>query len=322
MLKSARKQRKKPKDPEGRMPLVDHLRELRDRIVKSLLAIVPLTIIALFFAKDIMGFFAAPVPLCETAQEAARVRESGERCAQLVQQGLTSPFTTYMKVSFVSALVAATPVWFYQLWAFLAPGLHRHEKKYALLFVGCGVPLFVGGGAFAYWILPHAIPMLLGFSYDESNLLVSIDDVISLSMKLVLAFGFAFQLPLILVMLNIGGVLSGRRMLRWWRGMVMGIAVFSAVVTPTDPLSMIALAVPITLLYFGAVGIAILNDKRRDRRDPYADLADDEASDLDLTPSAIEPSEPVSASPALPGQADGSADDDSPTARKGYDDAT
>lgn len=322
MLKSARKLRKKPKDPEGRMPLVDHLRELRDRIVKSLLAIVPLMIVALFFAKDIMGFFAAPVPVCETPEEAAAVRESGERCAELVQQGLTSPFTTYVKVAFGSALVAALPVWLYQLYAFLAPGLHRHEKKYALSTVGFGVPLFVSGGGFAYWILPHAIPILLGFSYDESKLLVTIDDVISLSMKLVLAFGFAFQLPLILVMLNVGGVLSGQRMLRWWRGMVMGIAIFSAIVTPTDPLSMIALAVPITLLYFAAVGFALLNDKRRDRRDPYADLADDEASDLDLTPSALEPSDAVSASPALPSQADGSADDDSPAGRKGYDDAT
>lgn len=319
MRKSAGKQRK---DPEGRMPLVEHLRELRNRIVKSLLAIVPLMVLGFIFAKDIMGFLADPVPLCKDAVEAAQAEREGKRCAQLVQQGLTSPFTTYVKVSLMAALVAATPVWLYQLWAFLAPGLHRSEKKYALLTVAFGVPLFVGGGWFAYWLLPHAIPVLLGFSYDDSDLLVSIDDVISLSVKLVLAFGIAFQLPLILVLLNLGGVLTGRRMLGWWRGMVLGISIFSAMVTPTDPLSMIALAVPITLLYFLAVGISFLNDKRRGRRDLNARLDDDEASDLDLTPSAIEGSEPVTATRALPAQADGSSDESSSAGRNGYDDAT
>ncbi|MBB1243460.1 twin-arginine translocase subunit TatC, partial [Streptomyces durbertensis] len=281
MLKSARK---KPKDPEGRMPLVEHLRELRNRLVKALLAIVPLMIVALFFAKDIIAFISEPVPQCKTELEAA-ARQG--RCAVLSQMGLTSPFTTFVKVSLIAALVGAAPVWLYQMWAFLAPGLHAKEKKYALSTVVFGTPLFLTGAYLAYWVLPHAVPVLLSFSIDGSTNYITVDDMIDISVKLVLAFGFAFQLPLVLILLNRGGVLSGERMLGWWRGMVMGIAIFAAMVTPTDPVSMLALAGPITALYFGATGFALLNDRRRAKRNPDAHLSDDEASDLDLTPAPV-----------------------------------
>ncbi|UGY90482.1 twin-arginine translocase subunit TatC [Streptomyces gobiensis] len=314
MLKSARK---KPRDPEGRMPLVEHLRELRNRLVKALLAIVPIMIVALFFAKDIAAFITAPVPVCPSEAKAAEFfAETGKRCAILKQDGLTSPFTTFVKISLMAALVASAPVWLYQLWAFLAPGLHRHEKKYALSAVALGTPLFLTGAYLAYWVLPLAIPVLLSFSIDGSTNFISVDDMVGISVKMVLAFGLAFQLPLVLMLLNAGGVLSGKRMLGWWRGMVLSIAIFSAMVTPTDPLSMIVLAVPITVLYFGATGFSLLNDRRRLNKDPDAGLSDDEASDIDLTP------EPVSTSRMLPEQADGSPDDDGRTRRNGYDDAT
>ncbi|MCX2970287.1 MULTISPECIES: twin-arginine translocase subunit TatC [Streptomyces] len=306
MLKSARTANKAPKDPEGRMPLVEHLRELRNRLVKALLAIVPLMVVALFFAKDIGEFITAPLPLCETEEEAAAL---GHKCPELTQVGLTSPFTTYVKVALLTALVGAAPVWLYQVWAFLAPGLHRHEKKYAVWTVVFGTPLFLAGAFLARWLLPQAIPILLSFSMDSAQPLVSVDDMIDISVKLVLAFGLAFQLPLVLVLLNVSGVLSGARMIGWWRGMVLGITVFSALVTPTDPLSMLVLAVPIVTLYFGAVGFALLNDRRRAARDPDAHLADDEASELDLTP------EPVNAAPRVPEQPDGAR-------RDGMDDAT
>ncbi|MEE1929158.1 twin-arginine translocase subunit TatC [Streptomyces sp. TRM 70351] len=310
MLKSART--KAAKDPEGRMPLVEHLRELRNRLVKSLLAIVPLLIVAMFYAKDIGEFITEPLPICRTDAELAEAREAGERCATLSQMGLTSPFTTYVKVALLTAVVTAAPVWLYQFWAFLAPGLHRSEKKYALSTVAFGTPLFLTGAALAHWLLPHAIPVLLGFSLDGSTNLVTVDDMIDISVKLVLAFGLAFQLPLVLILLNLGGVLSGKRMLGWWRAMVMCISVFAAMVTPTDPLSMLVLAVPITVLYFGATGFALINDRRRAASDPDADLDDDEASELDLTP------ETVSAGPLLPEQSDGS-----PAPRRGgFDDAT
>ncbi|MDH2392619.1 twin-arginine translocase subunit TatC [Streptomyces sp. HNM0663] len=315
MLKSARN---KAKDPEGRMPLVEHLRELRNRLVKALLAIVPLTIVALFFAKDIAEFLSSPVPRCLSEQDPAA--QAG-KCAVLSQIGITSPFTTYVKVAIMAALVAAAPVWLYQLWAFIAPGLHKNEKKYALSTVAVGTPLFLLGGCLAYWILPHAVPVMLSFSVEGSVNYITVDDMIGMSVKLVLAFGLAFQLPLLLALLNAGGVISGARMLGWWRGMVMGISVFSALVTPTDPLSMIALAVPMTALYFGAVGFALLNDRRKGLRQG-PELSDDEASDLDLAPEAVGPAEPVSAARVLPEQASRESDGTRAHRVNGYDDIT
>ncbi|OII68790.1 twin-arginine translocase subunit TatC [Streptomyces sp. CC77] len=314
MLKSARKKDKKVRDPEGRMPLVEHLRELRNRLVKSLLAIVPIMIVMLFFAKDISTFVSDPVPRCVSLEQAQR--EPG-KCAYLVQPGLTSAFATYIKVAIMASLIVAAPVWLYQLWAFIAPGLHKKEKKYALTTVAVGTPLFALGALLAYWLLPKALLILLSFSIEGSVNQITLDDMVTMNIKLTLAFGLAFQLPVLLALLNVGGVLSGRRMLGWWRGMVMGIAVFSAMVTPTDPLSMFVLAVPMTGLYFAAVAFSILNDRRRaSRRDP--ELADDEASELDLTPSALEPAEGVA--PQLPHQSTGdTAQDRRP---HGYDDVT
>lgn len=297
------------------MPLVEHLRELRNRIVKSLLAIVPLTVLALFFAKDIIEFISAPVPQCGSELEAA-AREG--RCAVLSQVGLTSPFTTFIKVALITALIGAAPIWLYQMWAFLAPGLHKKEKKYALSTVAFGTPLFLTGAYLAYWVLPLAVPVLLSFSIDGSTNYITTDDMIDISVKLTLAFGLAFQLPLILILLNVSGVLSGKRMLGWWRGMVMGISVFAAMVTPTDPLSMLVLAVPIITLYFGATGFALLNDRRRRTADPDSSLSDDEASDLDLTPSSIGP---VSSDPA-PVEGDDGRHGHGGARPGGYDDAT
>lgn len=297
------------------MPLVEHLRELRNRLLKALLAIVPLMIVALFFAKDIAEFMSAPVPRCTSEQDPAAL---AGKCAVLSQIGITSPFTTYVKVAMMAALVAAAPVWLYQLWAFIAPGLHKNEKKYAISTVVVGTPLFALGAVLAYWILPHAVPVLLSFSVEGSVNYISVDDMISMSIKLVLAFGLAFQLPLLLALLNAGGVISGRRMLGWWRGMVMAIAAFSAIVTPPDPLSMIALAVPMTALYFGAVAFSLLNDRRKGRgQDP--ELSDDEASDLDLTPEAVGAVQPVGASSVLPEQAGHEPDGPRPNR---YDDIT
>lgn len=318
MLKSARKKDKKAKDPEGRMPLVEHLRELRDRLVKALLAFVPLFIVALFFAKPMAEFLSAPVPVCASQDDPAA--KAGQ-CAVLAQIGITNPLTTWVKVAIMAALVASAPVWLYQLWAFIAPGLHRHEKKYAVSTVAIGTPLFLAGAWLAYWILPKAVPIMLSFAIDGSQSIVTVDDMIGMTVKLVLAFGIAFQLPLLLILLNLGGVISGRRMLGWWRAMIMCIAIFSALVTPTDVLSMVVLAVPMTGLYFSAVAVALLNDRRRRRREG-PELADDEASTLDLTPEDVGPAGPVSGAKMLPEQASGEADGSAGKRLNGYDDIT
>lgn len=300
------------------MPLAEHLRELRNRLVKSLLAVLVTTIVAAFFYKDIIEFFTNPILQavgCDHSFAELAKNTSEAKCARIVQNGLLSPFTLALTVSLSSGVVLAAPVWLYQLWAFIAPGLHRHERKYAYAFVGAGFPLFVMGAYFAYWSLPKMASVMLEFAIIGSDNQLPLDDLLQLIMRMIVVFGLSFELPLLLVMLNFSGVLSGKKMAGWWRAMIMGITLFAAIATPsTDPISMLALAGPIWILYFGATGIALLNDRRRARRDAEGP-ADDEASDLDLTPDDIGEIEPVSAARALPEQA-------STERVNGYDDVT
>jgi sec-independent protein translocase protein TatC len=312
LLKSARKTEK---DPEGRMPLVEHLRELRNRLAKGVGAILVATIVALIFSQKVLGFITDPVPKC-----APDVTSSGGNCAIVAFNSLMAPISVTIQVSLTVGLVVSSPVWLYQLWAFIAPGLHRNEKKYTYAFVGAAVPLFAGGAWLAYLILPVSVKVLISFTPDGSANILSLGDVLDFTLRMVLVFGISFELPLVLIMLNMTGVLSGKTMVKWWRGVIMGVFVFGAVITPTtDPVGMLALAGPIAVLYFVAVIFSLLNDKRRARKDPDADLDPDEASDLDLTPEPLEHAvEPVTAGRTpLPEQADGGRKQ-----LNGYDDIT
>ncbi|WP_433549579.1 twin-arginine translocase subunit TatC [Streptomyces sp. CA-294286] len=297
------------------MPLVEHLRELRNRLAKGVLAILAATIVALVFSEKLLGFITEPVPKCDPD-----VTSSGGNCAIVAFNSLMSPLSVTIQVSLTVGLVVSSPVWLYQLWAFVAPGLHRNEKKYTYAFVGAAVPLFAGGAYLAYLILPISVKVLISFTPDGSANILSLGDVLDFTLRMVLVFGVSFELPLVLIMLNMTGVLSGRRMVKWWRAVIMGVFVFGAVITPTtDPVGMLALAGPIAVLYFLAVGFSLLNDRRRERKNPDAHLSDDEASALDLTPEPLDHEvEPVAASRMLPEQPQ-------PTPAKqlnGYDDIT
>ncbi|WP_327291969.1 twin-arginine translocase subunit TatC [Streptomyces sp. NBC_01198] len=290
MLKTARKQEK---DPEGRMPLADHLRELRNRLFKSVLAIIVITIVAAFFYKQIIHLLQQRIPdgqLCRNGDSADS--QATQACAQMTVSGLMGGFSIALKVSLMAGVVGSSPIWLYQLWGFLAPGLHRNEKRYTLGFVGAGVPLFVGGAVLAYEILPQTARIMIGFVPEDTTNLLPLDDFLDLVVRMIIVFGLAFELPLVLVLLNFTGVVSGKRMLGWWRGMVVGITVFAAVATPTgDPLTMSLLAAPIVLLYFLAMGICFFNDSRRARRraaDPDFGLDPDQASSLDHIPEQID----------------------------------
>lgn len=300
------------------MPLAEHLRELRNRLAKAMLAIVAVTIVAAFFYNDIINFFTKPILEsvgCPQSFAELAKQPKDTTCAQITINGLLTPFTLALKVSLMAGVVLASPIWLFQLWAFVAPGLHKHERKYAYAFVGTGVPLFLAGAFFAYKVLPTTAKVLIEFTPFGVDNLLPLDDLLDLVTRMVIVFGLSFELPLLLVLLNFSGVLSGKRMLGWWRGMIMGITVFAAVATPsTDPLTMMALAGPIWILYFGAVAVSLLNDRRRSRREAMGP-ADDEASDLDLTPEDIGEIETVSASRALP---EGTGTD----RVNGYDDVT
>jgi sec-independent protein translocase protein TatC len=285
---------KKIKDAEGRMPLMEHLRELRNRLVKALLAIIVVTIVAAIYYKEIGAFLVKPV--CGlTNVKGTGATECGS--GALVQTGVLSPFSTALKISLATGVVLAAPVWLYQLWAFLAPGLHKNEKKYTLGFVAIGFPLFAGGAWFAYWILPHALEVLTEFTLEDASTQIQVDDYLSFVLRMIVVFGVACELPLVLIMLNLGGVVTARQLAGWWRWVVMGIFVFGAVATPTtDPVTMILLAIPITVLYGVALIVSWINDRRRGKRREAVlggDLDDEEASVLDTSVSPVEESSTV-----------------------------
>nr|WSX52719.1 twin-arginine translocase subunit TatC [Streptomyces sp. NBC_00974] len=321
MLKSARKQEnkdQKAKDAEGRMPLVEHLRELRNRLLKSVLAVLAITIVAAFFYKDLIDFIMKPMLDSVGCTNGVVEQRNGRPCADMTVNGLIAPFSIALKVSLTAGVVLAAPVWLYQLWGFVAPGLHNHEKKYAVGFVAVGAPLFAAGAILAYRILPQTAVILLEFTPDNARNLLPVDDYLDLITRMVVVFGLAFELPLLLILLNITGVLTAKRLASWWRAMVLGITIFAAFATPTgDPLTMLALAAPIIALYFIALFVCLVNDRRRARNNPDAALDDDEASALDLTPAELGEIESVPAPGSLPEQTDGGR-----RRINGYDDAT
>ncbi|MCD0486387.1 twin-arginine translocase subunit TatC [Streptacidiphilus sp. ASG 303] len=270
--------------PAGHMPLADHLRELRSRLTRAVGAIVVTTLVAGLFYKQLIGIAIAPLPGCAPSPGSA-----GD-CGLIAVNGLLSPFTLAMKVSLAAGVLAASPVWLYQLWAFLAPGLHRHEKKYTVAFLATGIPLFLIGAAFAYAVLPTTARVLLSFTPDKATNILPVDDFLDLATRMVLVFGASFELPLVLVMLNLIGLLSARRMVGWWRTMVLGITAFSAIATPsTDPLSMLLLAVPITALYLLACAVSWCADRRRRARAAAEDTASHETPGVAPPPAPAAP---------------------------------
>ncbi|MEU6346072.1 twin-arginine translocase subunit TatC [Streptomyces sp. NPDC046977] len=294
--------RNKEKDPERRMPLAGHLREIRNRLAKAVLAILVVTIAAAFHYKGIVNFATRPVldsVGCPTSFADLAKRTAHTTCAHITINGLLSPFTLALKVSFMAGVVLASPIWLYQLWAFVAPGLHKHERRYAYAFAGAGVPLFFGGAVLAYKVLPTTATVLIHFTPHGVDNLLPLDDLLNLATRMAVVFGLSFEMPLLLVMLNLTGVLSARRIIGWWRGVIIGITAFSAVATPsTDPLTMLALAAPIWVLYFAAVVLSLLNDRRKARRDAA------EPGDPDPAPQDIGETESATAGeppPARPG---------------------
>jgi sec-independent protein translocase protein TatC len=172
-----------------------------------------------------------------------------------------------IKVAFLSGLIIAAPIWLYQLWAFIAPALHRRERRYSVGFIAAATPFFAMGAALGYLVIPTAVKVLLGFTPGSLSNLVNFDNYLEFVMRIILLFGIAFELPVFLLTFNLIGFLSGRTILKPWRAWVFGICLFVASFSPSaDPLSMLALALPLIGLYFIAGGLALLNDRRRAKK--------------------------------------------------------
>jgi sec-independent protein translocase protein TatC len=246
----------------GRMPLLEHFRELRKRVVRAAAAILIASGIGWAFYPKIINTLAKPI--CDLHR--SHLAGLGH-CGALYVNGVLGPLNLQVTVSFMVGIIISAPFWLYQLWAFVAPGLHRREKKYSILFISIASPFFLGGAYLGYVVLPLAVKALLGFTPSSLNNLVRFDDYLSFVLRLILVFGGAFELPVLLVALNLAGVLTGRAILKPWRIAIFGIAFFTAAFSPTgDPLTMSLLALPLIFLYFAAGGIALLNDRRRSKR--------------------------------------------------------
>ena len=258
------------------MSLIEHLSELRNRLFKASLAIVIGTVLAWGFYPQIFEVLSQPVnEIVEKAQE-------NGRDVRLVLGGVADAFILQIKVSVVTSMLVTSPIWLYQLWRFITPGLYRKEKLRAYLFVSVAVPLFVSGAVLAYIFLPIGLNILFGFTPLGVGNYVPVDRYLSFFLRMVLVFGISFLAPLFIVMLNIFDVLEAKAITSRWRVVVLSVFAFAAVATPTgDPVNMTLLAAPVLLLISIATFIAWLNDKRRARKrknDPVLGLSDDEAS--------------------------------------------
>jgi sec-independent protein translocase protein TatC len=246
----------------GRMPLLDHLRELRKRIIRSALVIFLFSILGWYFYNSIIIQLASPVCDLQAAQETGN-----QYCGSLYINGVLGPLNLQIKVALLTGIIVSAPIWLFQLWAFIAPGLHKKEKRNSILFVISATPFFAAGATLGYLILPAAVKILFGFTPTALNNLVKFDDYLDFVLRIILLFGLAFELPIFLISLNLIGFLRGTTILRPWRIWVFSIVFFTAAFTPTaDPLTMLLLAVPLIFLYFLAGLFALLNDKRRDKK--------------------------------------------------------
>jgi sec-independent protein translocase protein TatC len=261
------------RDPEGRMTLTAHLRELRSRLVKSILAIIAGGIVGLVFYQQIIDAFIGPFKAAAEAQGLT---------AEINFGAIADPFVIPLKIALLVGVIVASPVWIYQLWAFVTPGLYRNERRWAAAVVLISVPLFLAGIALCFWLLPRGLMVILGFTPKDVANIVLFSDYLSFVMRLVLVFGIAFLLPVFVVLLNAVGVLSGETLSNTRRWTVLGIFVFAAVATPTgDPITMIMLAGPMWILFEAAVLICRFSDRRR-ARELGPEVDDDVASPVEL----------------------------------------
>jgi sec-independent protein translocase protein TatC len=264
-----------PVGPDGRMALSDHLRELRARLIRSVLAVVIIFCVALYFYGDLLDLILVPY-------NDARERLGSTVQTQAVVNDVTGPLLLQLKLCGVVSVIASAPYWLYQIWAFILPGLHPAERKWSRVFAAIAGPLFFTGVAVGYYVLPKAIEVLIGFTPDNVTNLVEFGKFFSFITRMLLVFGVSFEIPLFVVMLNLAGVVSGKALGRYRPWIIIGTFVFAAVATPsTDPFSMLFLAVPMLVLFVIAEIIARLSDRARGRGEHSTEQwADDEVSPL------------------------------------------
>ena len=260
---------------DGRMALSDHLRELRARVLKIALILTVGTIVSLFFFDQIFQLILRPY-------EDARDALGEDVTTAATVNGAGGPLMLHLKLCGVAAVVVTSPLWLYQIWAFILPGLHKNERKWSRVFAAVAGPLFLIGAAVGYFTLPKGLEVLISLTPSDLTNLIEFGDYLTFLTRTLLVFGIAFEIPVFVILLNLAGVLSGKAIGAHRPWIIVGVFVFAAVATPsTDPFSMLFLAIPMVALFLVSEVICRLLDRRRRDRDDLAQLDDEEQSPLD-----------------------------------------
>jgi len=276
-------------NPEGSMPLMEHIRELRNRVFKMVLFMTAGAIAGWYLYPHIWAFIEAPYCRLDLTTHVQVTGGTTKGC-QLFVTGIFDAFFLRLKLAIISGIILSSPLWLYQFWAFLAPGLYARERRWAYFFAGSAVPLFAIGSALAYFAMTKGLHFLLLLVPHNVVPIITINTYLGYAIAMLTIFGIAFELPLGFVLLNVAGVLTHQRFAKWRRMIIFGVFLFAAVATPSpDPISMLLLAVPCVALVELAEVFSFFNDRRRARAlaaNPYPGLTAEEVAEFGLAEPA------------------------------------
>jgi sec-independent protein translocase protein TatC len=273
-------------NPQARMPLMDHIRELRNRVVKIAIALTIASVIGWFLYGHVWHFIEAPY--CRIPQSRAAISAARKDTCTLYVTSIFAGLFLKLQISILIGAILSCPIWLYQLWAFIAPGLYSRERRWAYFFVGVAVPLFVAGGAVAYFAMTKGLRFLLDILPGNVTPIITIDNYLSYAEAMLLIFGLAFELPLVFVLLNLAGVMTHARFRKWRRMIIFLVFAFAAFFTPSpDPISMLLLAVPCVVLVEASEVFIWVHDRRKAQRESleYPGLSQEEVAKYGLSNS-------------------------------------